>query len=379
MYQGKHEKKRGGNRATLAQVLVFLIFIGAFFALHFAIPDRSLSGRESLQTAPKFSFSALFSGRFASQAESYVNDQFPFRDSWITLKARSELAVGKDENNGVFLCAGETLIEPVTAPDGATLDVSLDAVNALAEHAEIPVYFALIPGASEIHRDLLPAGAPNDSQRETIDYAYGRVGAETVDMYSVLAAHVDEPIYYRTDHHWTSLGAYYSYTAMARAMGFEPVPLRAYRESTVTEEFYGTTYSASGFSWVKPDRITTYVEQGDAVITNYPQGVALPGTLYDESYLDAVDKYSYFYGGNTPLLTIETGNDGPALLIVRDSYMDSLSPYLFAHFSEIHILDLRYYRTSLRAYIDEHDFDSILICYSVKNFAEDNNIFMLGY
>ena len=367
------------KKAALAQTLVFLIFIGAFFVLHFALPDKSVSGRESLQTAPKFSFSALTSGRFSTQAEAYVSDQFPFREGWITLKARLELLAGKKENNGVFLCENETLLEPFDAPEPSDLDFNLDAVNTLAEHAGVPVYFALIPSASEIWRDMLPSGAPNGSQRELIDYAYNYVNLPAVDMYAAMEARRDEPVYYRTDHHWTTLGAYYGYAALAETMGFEPVPLDEYTETLVTDEFYGTTYSASGFSWVKPDSVLTYVNQGDAVVTNYPQGVAMPGALYDESYLDVVDKYSYFYGGNTPLLTVTTGNEGPKLLIVRDSYMDSMSPFLLAHFSEIHILDLRYYRTSLKAYIDEHGFDEILVCYSLKNFVEDNNIFMLAY
>ena len=385
MYKGKHEKQKrsGGNAAAWAQILVFAIFLGALLVLHLALPDKNLSGREILQTAPKFSFSALFSGQFTKQAEDYANDQFPFRDRWITLKARSELLSGKAENNGVFLCADETLIEPFTAPEPSELQTSLDAVDALAQHAGVPVYFALIPTAAELWGDMLPDGAPNDSQRETIDAAYAAVsaaGVKTIDVYAALVSHKDEPLYYRTDHHWTTLGAYYGYTAIAETMNDSPVPLDAYTERVVTEAFYGTTWSASGFSWVKPDRITAYVEQGDAVITNYPQGAPVAGTLYDESYLSAVDKYAYFYGGNTPLLTVDTGNAGlPKLLILRDSYMDSLSPFLFAHFSEIHILDLRYYRASLKAYLEEQDFDAVLVCYSVKNFVEDNSIFLAGY
>ena len=367
------------KKASLIQIGVFLAFIGVCFVLHLALPDKSFSGRESLQTAPKFSLSAVASGRFMEQAEAYVSDQFPFRDGWIALKARSELLSGKDSNNGVFLCENETLIEPYTAPETAALEFGLDAVNALAEHANVPVYFALIPAANEIWSDLLPDGAPNDSQRETIGHAYDYVNCETIDLYSTLYAHRDEPIFYRTDHHWTTLGAYYGYTALAEAMGFAPAPLDAYRETMVTDEFYGTAWSDSGFAWVQPDSISAYVEQGETRIMNYPQGVPLEGALYDESYLDGIDKYSYFFGGNTALITVETGHAGPKLLILRDSYMDSLSPFLFAHFSEIHILDLRYYHTSTKAYLEQHDFDSVLVCYSVKNFVEDSNIFMMAY
>ena len=369
------------KRSALIQALIFIIFIGAFFLLHLALPDKDFSEQENrtLQTAPKFTFRSLIEGRFTQQAEDYVSDQFPFRDGWTSIKARSELLSGKDGNNGVYLCENETLLEPYAAPDAAALLEKLDAVNKLTETAGVPVYFALIPGAADIWSDLLPPGAPNDSQRETIERAYAYVTAQTADMYTPLAAHADEPVYYRTDHHWTTLGAYYGYAALAEAMGIKPVPLTEYAETVVTEEFYGTAYSASGFAWVRPDRISTYVEQGDAEVISYPAGAPLPGTLYDGSYLARKDKYGYFYGGNTPRLTVKTGNPGPKLLILRDSYMDSLSPYLFPHFSELDILDLRYFRSSLAAHIAGTAPDAVLVCYSVADFVEDGDIFLMGW
>lgn len=370
------------NKAHLAETLVFLAFIGLFFVLNLALPDRSFSEQENrmLQTAPHFSFSGLFEGKFTTSFETYVTDQFALRDRWTALKARSELAGGKADNKGVYLCENETLIEPYTAPAQSDLDFSLDAIKTLAETAGVPVTFALIPSACEIWADKLPAGAPNDSQKETIDYAYSYLNTNTADIYSALAAHADEPIYYRTDHHWTTLGAYYGYTALAQALGFAPVPLTDYTEAVVSEEFYGTAYSASGFSWVKPDRISRYVDAQDATVTNYPRGEAVAGTVYDESRLAIKDKYTYFYGGNTPLLTVETGVSGaPTLLILRDSYMDSLSPYLLAHYSELHILDLRHFGASLHDYLQTHGIDQVLVCYNVKNFATDGNIFRAAY
>lgn len=370
------------NRAKWIQTILFLLFIGALFLLGLLLPDRTFSEQENryLQTAPRFTFSSLFSGKFTSAFESYLTDQFPFRDGWITLKARSELLSGKRENNGVFLCADETLIEPFTAPKLSDLDFSLDAINALADSAGVPVYFALIPSASEVWRNALPAGTPNDSQTDVIRHAENYVRAACADVSGVLQAHAAEPIYYRTDHHWTTLGAYYGYTAIAEAMGFRPVPLSDYRETVVSRDFYGTAYSSSGFSWIRPDSISAFVPADGVTVTNYPTGAAEKGEMYVEAFLEAKDKYKFFYGGNTPLLTIETGNDdAPSLLILRDSYMDALSPFLTAHFSKIHILDLRYYKTSLQSYIAENNIDNILVCYNVKNFCEDGNIFLAQY
>ena len=370
------------KRAKWLQTLLFLAFIGVFFLLNLILPDKSFSEQENryLQTAPKFSLVSLFSGKFTSAFETYLTDQFAFRDSWITLKARAELASGKRENNGVFLCEDETLIEPYTAPKQADLDFSLDAVNALTEASDLPVYFALIPSASEVWRSRLPDGTPNDNQRKTIEHAYSYVRAKTADVLGALDAHASEPVFYRTDHHWTTLGAYYGYTAIAEAMGLTPVPLSDYTERVVSSDFYGTAYSSSGFTWVRPDSISAYVPQEGVKVTNYPEGQAQDGAMYVETFLEAKDKYKFFYGGNTPLLTIETGrSDAPSLLILRDSYTDAMSPFLIAHFSKIHIIDLRYYKTSLRAYIEENAIDQILVCYNVKNFSEDGNIFLMQY
>ena len=370
------------KKASWLQTVIFLAFIGIFFLLNLIIPDRDFSENENryLEQMPKFTFSKLFNGKFTSDFEDYVTDQFAFRNSWTALKARAELIIGKDENKGIFLCEDERLIEAFEEPDMEDVDFSLSSIDTLAKNSEIPVYFALIPSPAEIYSELLPKGAPNASQKELIDYAYSTVDAINVDIYSALARHKDESIFYRTDHHWTSLGAYYGYTAVCEAMGLEAKALSDYEESIVTESFLGTTFSSSGFAWVEPESISTYVKQGDAVITNYPNGKAIESSLYVESFLEAKDKYSYFYGGNTPLLTIETGKEElPSLLIVRDSYMDSMSPFLMEHFSTIHIIDLRYYNASLAGYIEANEIDNILVSYSVPNFATDLNIFKIAY
>ncbi len=371
-----------GKKSLWIQVSIFLAFIGLFFIVNLITLDKEFSQQENryLQQKPEFSFSDLASGKFTGSYEKYTTDQFALRDQWITLKAASELTVAKRRNNGVYLCAGETLIEPFTAPTTSVLDANMTAVNALTEKLDVPVYFGLIPDKSLLSAGLLPDGAPNDSESQVIDYCYGLSGAENVDLLSPLSAHAGDGIFYRTDHHWTSLGAYWGHTAVLSAMGLTPGELSGYSHTTVSDSFYGTTYSSSGFSWVKPDTVETYVDAPEGLkIVNYPQGSPVEGKLYDESFLDKKDKYSYFMGGNSPLQQITTGNaDAPSLLIVRDSYTDSMIPFLLEHFSEIHVLDLRYYRASVADYVAENSIDSVLVLYSVKNFCTDSNLFLLG-
>lgn len=371
------------KKALWAEALIFLAFIGAFFILNLVLPDRQFSEQENryLQMRPEFSFKSLFSGDYTSKFETYTTDQFTFRDEWITLKAASELALGKQENNDVHLCENGTLIEGFKRPESSVLDSNMSALNTLVGNTDAKVYFALIPDKSDLYSSLLPKNAPNDSEKEVIDYCYGQSNATNVDIYSALSAHTDEYIFYRTDHHWTSLGAYYGLSALAESMGLPCPALDSYTDRhVVSEEFYGTTWSSSGFSWVDPDTMEIFVNAPESLkVTSYPQGSPVEGKLYDFSFLEKKDKYSMFMGGNCPMHVIETGNeDKPSLLILRDSYTDSLIPFLLDDFSEIHVLDLRYYRASLKAYIEQNDFDNVLVCYSVSNFCSDSNIFLLG-
>lgn len=370
------------KKSCFAVSAVFLLFLAFFFVVNLITPDIEFSERENrfLETRPKFTLAALFSGDFIANYETYATDQFPWRDTWITIKAASELALGKKENNGVVLCENDTLIEPFHAPDASVIEKNMSAVNALQENAGVPVYFALIPGKSAVWSGLLPANTPNDSQADLIETAYALSAVQTVDIYTALANHAGESIYYRTDHHWTTLGAYYGYAAICEAMGLEAAPLSAFQPETVSDKFYGTTYSSSGFSWVEPDSIRLYVEDpGTLTIRNYMDGSPAEGVLYDRSYLDKKDKYSVFYGGNTPLLQISTENsEGERILILRDSYADSLTPFLLHDFVELHIIDLRYYRASIQSYLKEHEIDRVLVMYSVDNFSTDNNLFLMG-
>lgn len=371
------------KKSLWVESILFLGFISLFFVLNIVTPDKEFSELENryLQQAPKFSFADLASGKFTSDFETYTTDQFPFRDTWTTMKARSELAVGKTQNNSVYLCEDEnTVIEQFVAPEQSVLDNNMAALNKLKENTDAEVYFALIPGKGQVWSSLLPENAPYDSEKDVIDYSYAQTDTNRIDMLSPLTEHSDEYIYYRTDHHWTSLGAYYGYSAIASSMGLDVNSIAYYTDRrTVSDSFYGTTFSSSGFSWIKPDSIEIFVDEPENVdIKTYITEEATGGALYDFSFLEKKDKYSLFMGGNAPLHEISTGNEGPSLLIVRDSYADSLVPFLLEDFSQIYVLDLRYYRASLSEYIAENDIDNVLICYSVANFCTDINLFLLG-
>jgi len=368
------------NRNKIITAL-FVCFIGGFFLANILLPDIEFSPNENryLQRFPRFSFASLADGSFTEKAELYSSDQFALRDRWITLKARLELLQGKRENNGVFLCSDERLIEPYTAPDEALIEKRCAAVNALTDRLNIPVTLALIPGAAEIYGEQLPAGVRNDSQRQTAAEVYSLVRTGHVDLGQALEAHRDEYIFYRTDHHWTSLGALYAAESILESAGASLSPNK-YAPRTVSESFCGTAYSTSGFFWVKPDTIQVFIDAPQGLrIEKYEDAKPVSAALYDEEKLDTKDKYRFFLGGNCPRVHISTGKEGlPSLLILRDSYADSLVPFLLDTYSQIHLLDLRYYRASAAQYAKDNDIDSVLILYSVSDFVSDPSLDLLA-
>lgn len=357
---------------------IFSLFIGLFFFANLIFPDRDFSPNENrtLQPFPRFSLASLADGSFTDKAEKYASDQFVLRDRWIELKARLELLLGRRENNGVFLCDGQLLLEPFHAPDTTLVEKRTAAVNALASQVDIPVILALVPRSSELYGSLLPEGVDNCSQSAIIDQISSSVNAQTVDLAAVLSAHKDEYVFYRTDHHWTSLGALYGAEAISQATGVNQVLVPdSYPRKTVSESFFGTAYSSSGFFWIEPDRMEVFVEPSDKLVVSRIEGQAVEdASLYDYSMLDTKDKYRFFLGGNCPLIRISTGNDTlPSLLIIRDSYADSLVPFLLDNYSEIHMLDLRYYHDSVLSYAENNNIDSVLILYGLSNWITDPN------
>ena len=374
--------------------VLFSLFIGGILVGSLLAPDKEFSELENryLQTPPKLSWENLQSGKFMEDAEDYVNDHVIGRDLWVALKAWSERLSGKQENNGVYFGKNDTLInrldepswEDIPAQGGTSakpgLETSAGYVNALVNNVDVPVYFGIIPSAAEIWSDRLPEGAPTADEKAIIDRLYDTVQTYTIDMYSALEEHKDEDSYYRTDHHWTSLGAYYGYTALMEAMGMEAEPRNEDAKVTVTDSFYGTIFSSSGVRCVAPDHIDRYISGDGLKVTAYFDGTPTDSTLYVDSYLDKKDKYSSFLGGNQPLCIIETEHtDAPKVLVIRDSYSDSLAPFLTQNFSEIHLFDPRMNLNSVKDYVETNEIDQVVVLYSISNFiSSSKDLFVLS-
>lgn len=359
--------------------LVLLLFVMTVFIANLAVPDREFSEKENrvLADAPEFTFGALFSGDFTADFETYITDQFFARDFWVGIKTKCERLLGKNVINGVLIGEDGLLVSEFASPDESRLAANAASVEQFAAGADIPVYFTLIPGAVELWSDRLPTTGRTASQAEIIEKAYAATpSAIHADTYSMLALHADEPIFYTTDHHWTTLGAYYGYDALVCAMGLTPQELP--KLWSMTPGFYGTAASACGLEPGRGDTVEIRVPpEAASEVRVFSEGQWENGSLYDLENLSLRDKYTVFLGGNDPLTVIRTENSGQKLLLVKDSYANCEIPYLLAHFSEIHVVDLRYYKESISAYVAENAIDAAVVSYSVANFSEDTNIYFL--
>ena len=374
---------------------LFCGFLALFCVWHLILPDGTFSENENRYLdqlpTPNFGIEFLgmsegnfFTGEFMQDVESYINDQFPLRDSWVELKARVEGLLGKMSNNGVYFGVNyDSLIADFPEPDSAKVDKNLGFVSLLGEKLDIPVHFSLIPGKSEVLNLFLPQGAPVGNQSAILEQAAKTESVNWIDI--TLSPFITLPdlgkgydTFYRTDHHWTTAGAYKGYADLMKGMGLTAHPLG--KLTQVTDAFYGTTWSKSGAYWYAPDSMEIAVPDEGVTVTNYFTNAPTPGKLYNYEKLEQKDKYTFFLGGNQPLCVIESEKEDAegSILVLRDSFSDSLAPFLTQNFAEIHLMDLRYYKMSISKYVEENNIDQVLVLYSVDNFVSDGNLFVMG-
>lgn len=356
---------------------VFLIWIYVFSIGHILLPDREFSEMENrylMSTLPKFTADRLFSGKFAENFETYIDEQFPLRDFLKQASTDMNYTAGKRLIGGVYFASSNHLIGQQEEANKMLVERNIQSLLQLRENGT-PLYVALIPNAASIWADKLPYGSPELDQSSLIKEVYSGLGEGCIDIYSTLFDHRQEDIYYRTDHHWTSLGAYYGYEAMIRGMGMEPVRLEMYSPTLLSDGFYGTLYSKAPAHWISPDEIYFYAPDMGVKVTAYDGKEYVERALYCMENLEKKDKYTVFLGGNQPQIVIETNMPGkPTLLVLRDSYFDSLVPFLQPHFSQIHLIDVRYYQQDLEQYIRENKIDMVLVACSVDQFVYVMNL-----
>ena len=365
-------------------LVMFAVFIAAFSLADWLTPPRNFSELENryLKQRPKISVQNIFSGEFSSNYEEYINDQFVLRDEWITLKSYSESALLKTENNGIVYGKDGRLFDKYDSLPTEQLQKNLDFLTEFVQNRD-NVSLMIVPSSYEIYSEQLPAGLNLVNQKDIISEIYNKLSnsVQTIDLYPVLNAAKEENIYYRTDHHWTTQGAYLGYQTFCEANGLTAAPLDSLTAHEVPG-FLGTFFSKCKKAGTPSETLTWY----DFPLASVTVDGEQKDTYLDLSALETRDKYGAFLWGNggKTVLVSEEGAAKPEsersrILIIKDSFANCFAPFLTQNYDEVWIVDLRSMPKGLNEMLTQTSFDQILFLYNFTNFASDTNLFRLRY
>lgn len=370
------------KRNALMTIAVISAIILIFAAADFMHGDRIFSETENrvLASKPKFGWESLLNGQYTKNYETYVTDQFVSRDKWIRIKTQTDIVLQKKLINGVYLAEDGYLIEQHLPEEftGEQVEQRLSQLEKLVKDWDATVM--LVPTADNILADKLPAFAPAFDQKAFLEQVRERVGEENfVDVYSKLSEHADEEIYYRTDHHWTSLGAYYGYQAWAEHENKLKTLYRTDSMEAVSENFLGTLHSKINIE-LPGDTIKYFPLTAQRPVTVTYDLQRQTDTLYEEKYLETKNQYGFFMDDNHAFIQIDSCfHNGKSLFVIKDSYANCFIPLLVSHYEHIYVLDLRYYNGRLYSLMEQYlpeDDDGrknadVMVLYNCIHFLED--------
>lgn len=390
------------RRAEVLTVSLITAFILCFSVWCLVAPKQTFSENENraLASWPVYSFTALKDGSYMSGVQTYLSDHFPLRDPFMTLKTKYEMLTGREEINDIYLAKDGYYIEAYKTPKQQKKIITQfqKLQDAITTDAKQNVRVMLVPTAISTYNAKLPGSAPDRGvlrQVDTMNEIYAALpNMQKVDAWSALQAAGNaggaQPVagaeaagsdtaaatglYYHTDHHWTTHGAYVGYQAYCGAAGIDLIPEADFQKTCVTTDFHGTIFSKLHDSTVPGDAITLYENPVNRLTVSYPDTGEVTDTLYNRDYLAQKDKYSMFLNNLHPLVEItnETADSDRQLVLIKDSYANSMVPFLVNHYQKIYVFDTRYYRFGPSSFINEHpEVTDVLLLYNMNTIDTD--------
>lgn len=374
--------KRNINKKLRTEIFMGLLFVITIFLLsifNIVAKDREFSNRENrvLAEKPVITFSSVKDGTFMKKFESYLSDQFAFRDFYMNIRSVSELALGNKESNGVYYGKNKMLFEK-TADFGQYDNKNREAISAfLDKYSDLNKYMMIVPNSAWIMKEELPKNAPVNDQDAQIKEWENYLGdkIQFINLCDTIKSHKDEYIYYHTDHHWTTLGAYYAFLDFANVTGIES-NFDNYKTYAVKNDFSGTLESKSGYM-VDDDVINVYIpnDEENVIVTD---GDNVTASLYDSKKLGSSEPYGVFLGGNSGFKEINTMSDsGRNIIIFKDSYANCFIPFMTQYFTNIYVVDPRYYYGDIENIMTEKNITDILFLYNANTLFEDSSIYQV--
>lgn len=367
-------KEADSSNALIIFLMCAIIF---FFAISYVIlPQKNFSENENrmLQTAPKLTLSKVLDGAYFRQLHDYYSDQIIFRSYLIETKALCTLALGKRQNNGVILTPDGYLVEThsYTSANYQYLTQNLTQIEKLMKKLQgmgVQSYSFIVPRKVDILDEKFSDFYSNERSKNAW-YLLGEDHISLVD--SLKNAHSSNDIFYKTDHHLTAHGTYTVYLELSKTLEFDPIPLEEFDIKALSNEFYGTSYSKSGFFFSEPDKIRApFIQENKYQTTIVDTGLAFDG-LYDYSYLGKKDKYSTFISGNNAHVRVtDKEKEKETILLIKDSYAHALAPFLCAHYN-IELIDPRYFVGSIEKYIVENNIEKVICLFGISTLSSSN-------
>lgn len=355
---------------------IFISILLLFSISYVFSEDSSFSENENrpLQELPTFSKDKLLSGEFTDNIDNYINDQFIFRDKSINIKTNIKRKLGNKDINNVYLCKEGYLIEKLTSLNLNNIIANTNYINNFKDHHnDLNISFMPIPTSSYILKDKLPSYSFVLDQEEILDTIEDNLkDVDFINITKTLLDNKDKYIYYKLDHHWTSLGAYLAYKDWCNHLDIIPTN---YDVTLFTKDFKGSLYSKVLDNKMQSDEIYLY-----NIKNNYSFFIdnTKKETIYNLNSLNEKDKYKVFFDGNHSEFTIKTKSQKlDNILIIKDSYANSFIPYLIEDYKNIHVLDLRYFNGNINDYIQKNNIDNVLFLYNIVNFSKDKNLYKL--
>lgn len=385
--QNNRRRTKSGWKIEHTIGIAFIVCIVFFLVLNIIVPNKEMSEEENrmLATRPKLTWESLTSGDFMDKFETYQADQFAGRNVWRKLKTAVDRFGGAKEENGVLIGKKGQLMEDIAVPDQKQLSANLDAIKSFTQtYSDVNTMMMLVPDAANVYKNRLPALATVADQNRMFSQVKRELdgSATWIDVTSSLKKHTDEKIFYKTDHHWTSLGAFYVFGDVAEQMNISSDATNNFVSYPVSTTFNGTLSAKAGCRLGEKEQIDIYVpkDADSDLVVSYIDEQKKTASLYDSSKLKTRDQYGVFLGGNTSVIDIKTvSEESRRLLIIKDSFANSFIPFLTPYFREIVVVDPRYYSGTIQDIMDSYRITDALFLYSGNTFFQDNNISgMLG-
>ena len=384
--------------------LYVLLVIGALAvggAAIFVLPQQSYSEAENryLTKLPHVSAEGILSGEVQRDLTEAASDQFPARDRWMQAATTSQYLLYHREINGVYVGKDHYLFDKIVDSDLSEKNyrTNLGYVTALKANTDADVSVMLIPTPGTVLTEKLPTRAvvydpaPYEELGEELCEADSVRWVQTQDDLERADRNSFDDIYFHTDHHWTTNGAYVGARTYLETQDVQIAEQEYFDVQTMSNSFYGTLYSkVAGLPGARADELElpqAFPKQlvieadsapADALSADGEKTKPELTGIYDLSKLDMKDKYAVYLGGNYGKITVKNpeAEGKGSFLIIKDSYANSMVPYLLDSYEQITMIDLRYYNESVPELVAE-GWDEVLVCYEMTNFIKDRNLFKL--